>query len=61
MGIILEQFNKMNSVSFSSSETQSHDSPHSVATRLGCMTRDQKVPGLNHERGFCGVDIYIYM
>ena len=34
-------------------------SPHSVVTRIGSVTRDQKVPGSNPVWvGCCGVDIY---
>ena len=33
--------------------------PHSVVTHIGCVTRDQMVPGLNPVWvGCCGVDIY---
>ena len=35
------------------------DRPHSVVTRIGSVTRDQKVPGSNPVWvGCCGVDIY---
>ena len=41
----------------SSCLTVSH--PHSVVTRIGSVTRDQKVPGSNPVWvGCCGVDIY---
>ena len=37
----------------------SHRCPHSVVTRIGSVTRDQKVPGSNPVWvGCCGVDIY---
>ena len=39
--------------------SEERKSPHSVVTRIGSVTRDQKVPGSNPVWvGCCGVDIY---